>query len=63
LNQNQKESGVYMAKIKNFIVPLVVAGVVTFLPKIVIPKKQMKKKKVIKNIRKDYGIDEDNLFI
>jgi hypothetical protein len=52
-----------MAKIKNFIVPLVLAGVVTFLPKIVIPKKQIKKKKVIKNIRKDYGIDEDNLFI
>jgi hypothetical protein len=23
----------------------------------------MKKKKVIKNIKKDYGIDEDNLFI
>lgn len=49
-----------MVKIRNFIVPLVVIGTITLLPKKLIPKK---KKKVIKNIKKDYDIDEDNLFI
>lgn len=49
-----------MVKIRNFIVPLVVVGTITLLPKVLVPKK---KKKVIKNIKKHYDIDDDNLFI
>ena len=52
-----------MAKIRNLFLSLVLVGAVTFLPKVVIPKKQTKKRTVVKNIKKDYGIDEDNLFI
>lgn len=52
-----------MAKIRNLILPLVLIGATTFLPKVVVPKKQIKKKKVVKNIKKNYDIDEDNLFI
>jgi hypothetical protein len=52
-----------MAKIRNLFLSLVLVGAATFLPKVVIPKKQIKKKPVVKNIKKDYGIDEDNLFI
>lgn len=52
-----------MAKIRNLFLSLVLVGAVTFLPKVVVPNKQVKKKRVVKNIKKDYGIDEDNLFI
>ena len=52
-----------MAKIRNLFLSLVLVGAVTFLPKVVIPKKQTKKRRVVKNIKKDYVIDEDNLFI
>lgn len=52
-----------MAKIRNLFLSLVLVGAATFLPKVVIPKKQIKKKRVVRNIKKDYGIDEDNLFI
>jgi hypothetical protein len=48
-----------MVKIRNLIVPLVVVGTVTLLPKVLIPKK----KKVVRNLKKDYDIDDDNLFI
>ena len=51
-----------MGKIRNFIVPMVVlAGVSMFLPKSMRVKKE-KKKKVI-DIKKQYDIDEDSLFI
>ena len=49
-----------MVKIRNLIIPLVVVGTVTLLPKVLIPKK---KKKVTRNLKKDYDIDDDNLFI
>jgi hypothetical protein len=49
-----------MVKIRNLIVPLVVVGTITLLPRVIIPKK---KKKVVKNLKKDYDIDDDNLFI
>jgi hypothetical protein len=49
-----------MVKIRNLIIPLVVVGTVTLLPNVFIPKK---KKKVTRNLKKDYDIDEDNLFI
>lgn len=52
-----------MAKIRNLFLSLMLVGAVTFLPKVVVPKKQIKKRRVVKNIKKDYGIDEDNLFI
>ena len=52
-----------MAKIRNLFLSLVLVGAATFLQKVVVPKKQIKKKQVVKNIKKDYGIDEDNLFI
>jgi hypothetical protein len=49
-----------MVKIRNLIVPLVVVGTITLLPKALVPKK---KKKIVKNLKKHYDIDEDNLFI
>jgi hypothetical protein len=49
-----------MVKIRNLIVPLVVVGTITLLPKVLVPKK---KKKIVKNLKKHYDIDEDNLFI
>lgn len=52
-----------MAKIRNFVVPLTMVGVVTLLPKVMRFKDNSKKKKVIKNIKSNYDIDEDNLFI
>lgn len=52
-----------MAKIRNFVVPLTMVGVVTLLPKVLRFKDVGKKKKVIKNIKTNYDIDEDNLFI
>jgi hypothetical protein len=52
-----------MARIRNLFLSLVIVGAATFLPKVVIPKKQTKKRTVVRNIKKDYGVDEDNLFI
>lgn len=52
-----------MAKIRNLFLAVLLTGAVTFLPKVVIPKKQIKSKKMTRNIKKEYDIDEDNLFI
>lgn len=48
-----------MVKIRNIILALVLLGTTTFLPKLVLPKKQIKSK----SIKKDYDMDEDSLFI
>ena len=52
-----------MAKIRNFVVPLTMVGVATLLPKVLRFKDAGKKNKIIKNIKSNYDIDEDNLFI
>lgn len=52
-----------MAKIRNLFLALLLTGAATFLPKVVVPKKQIKNKKTVRNIKQDYDIDEDNLFI
>ena len=51
-----------MEKIRKFIIPLALAGALTFIPK-VFRNQTPKKKKIIKDFKKRYGIDEDNLFI
>ncbi len=53
-----------MAKIRKFIVPLTLVGVVAFLPRVFRTKSDTKKKDSSKNIiDKRYDIDDDNLFI
>lgn len=53
-----------MGKIRNFIIPMAVVGVVSLLPK-VLRKKDLKTKKGnhYQTIKNNYDIDEDNLFI
>ena len=53
-----------MEKIRKFIIPLVVVGAITILPKVLRTKDVKKKKgKVHQNIKNHYDIDEDSLFI
>ena len=53
-----------MEKIRKFIIPLVVVGTITILPKILRTKDVKKKKgKVHQIIKNHYDIDEDSLFI
>ena len=53
-----------MEKISKFIIPLVVVGTITILPKILRTKDVKKKKgKIHQDIKNQYDIDEDNLFI
>ena len=53
-----------MGKIRNFIIPLTLVGAVTLLPKVLRTKDVKKKKgKIHQDIKNQYDIDEDNLFI
>lgn len=52
-----------MVKIRKFILPLTLVGMVTFLPKVLLKKDASKKKDKIKSIKRDYDINDDNLFI
>ena len=53
-----------MGKIRNFIIPLAMVGAVTLIPKVLRTKDVKKKKgKIHQDIKNQYDIDEDNLFI